>query len=167
MRTERFTKPLDELETDLIVTTLLASERPPRGVTGLIDWRLNGFISRLLQAGTITGATGEVVLLPLRRRLPARRLLLIGLGTPDQLTLTNLRHVAYKVGKSVAGLKALDVAVSCTPARDEQLSGETEASFLDALRQAQMGTDVLVRWLAPSVVSHVWAAQVRPAEAAA
>ena len=68
MNIERFTRSLDELNTDLIVASLFETERPPRGVCGLADWRLNGFISRQILGGSVRGTKDEWVLLPLHRR---------------------------------------------------------------------------------------------------
>jgi hypothetical protein len=55
----RFSTPelrkLDLLGTEIIVSTIAVDERPPHGVTGLLDFRLAGRISRLIQAGFATG----------------------------------------------------------------------------------------------------------------
>ena len=40
---------IDELTYDTLVLAHFADERPLRGVGGLIDWRLNGALSRLLR----------------------------------------------------------------------------------------------------------------------
>jgi len=104
MRKERYSRSLDELETDLLVTTLYHTERPPQGVGGLVDWRLNGFVSRQIMNGRVEGSSEELILIPLHRRLPARRLLLLGLGQPDDFRLATARHLAYRLGKIIEGL---------------------------------------------------------------
>jgi hypothetical protein len=147
MRSEHFSGSLDELETDLVVTTLFRNERPPRGATGLIDWRLNGFLSRLILNGTLTGKDKEITLIPLHRRLPARRVLIVGLGAPEHFTLAQSRHLAYRVGKAIAGMKAIDVALAFPPAYDEKIQGDTERSIFDALVQASLPNDLFLRWL--------------------
>jgi len=80
----RFTTPeltaLDRIGTEVLVCGLAADERPPRGVTGLIDWRLAGRLSHLIQRGFATGALGEVVLVPGKPKLPFDKILLFGLG---------------------------------------------------------------------------------------
>ncbi|MFH1263575.1 MAG: M17 family peptidase N-terminal domain-containing protein [Pseudomonadota bacterium] len=151
MRAEKFTKPLDDLQTDLIVVTLYENERPPRGVHGLIDWRLHGFISRAILSGTVAGVENESVLMPLGRKLPARRLLVLGLGKKETYDLARARHTAYRLGKTVAQLCANDVAVFFPPAIDERIFGETERSVLSSMEQADLPKDLYVRWLDPTV----------------
>jgi cytosol aminopeptidase family protein len=76
---------LDGLETtEALIVSFFTDERPLRGMAGLADWRLAGRLSRLLKAGKLTGARGEVALLPpSRRRLPFDCLVLFGLGESD------------------------------------------------------------------------------------
>ncbi len=76
---------LDGLDrTEALVLSFFTDERPLRGVAALADWRLAGRLSRLLKAGKMTGARGEVTLLPpSRNRLPFERIVLFGLGESD------------------------------------------------------------------------------------
>ncbi len=150
MRTERYTRTLDELETDLIVTTLFQTERPPQGVSGLLDWRLNGFVSRQIINRVVVGKADEQVLIPLHRRLPARRLIVVGLGQPSEFRLADARHSAHKLGRALEGLQAVDVALSYPNAVDEKIPGETERTVLDTLAQCQLQRQLVVRWLAPA-----------------
>ena len=80
----RFTTPelrkLDLLGTEVLVSTLASDERPPHGVTGLLDFRLAGRISRLIHKGFATGRVGEVLLVPGKPKLPFDKLLLFGVG---------------------------------------------------------------------------------------
>ena len=92
-----YTRSLDELETDLLITTIFEGERPPRGITGLIDWRLNGFLSKEIQARDVTGKYEEMVLIPLHRRLPARRLVLVGLGPEKEYTALRAREISFRI----------------------------------------------------------------------
>jgi hypothetical protein len=154
MRAEKYSRSLDELETDLIVVTLYENERPPRGVSGLIDWRLHGFLSRQIIAGRIRGSSEECVLIPLNKKFPARRLLVVGLGDPGRFDLTKARHAAYKIGKTISNLGVHDVAVSFPIARDERSEGETERCAVSAMEQAELSRDVYLRWLDPSIVEH-------------
>jgi len=58
---------------------LWADVRPLRGAAGLLDWRLNGRLSRLLREGRLEGVIGEKLLF-FTTRVPWRRVLTIGLG---------------------------------------------------------------------------------------
>ncbi|MFH1018624.1 MAG: M17 family peptidase N-terminal domain-containing protein [Pseudomonadota bacterium] len=148
MKIERYNRTLDELTVDLIVASLFDTDRPPRGVSGLADWRLNGFISRQILNGSVKGTKDEWVLLPLHRRLPARRLLLVGLGRRQDFSIMQARHVAYKLAKLLKGLDTVDVALSFPSAIDENEPGDTERAVADVLKQAQLREDLLVRWVA-------------------
>lgn len=154
MKAEKFTKPLDDLQTDLIVVTLYENERPPRGVGGLIDWRLHGFLSRAILNGTVQGKQEEFVLIPLQKKLQARRLLVLGLGKEEEYDLARARHSAYRLGKMISQLGTTDVAISFPSASDEKLFGETERSVINAMEQADVPKEVSLRWLDPSVVEH-------------
>lgn len=84
----RFVSPelpkLEALPSEVLALPCYSDERPPRGVLGLLDYRLGGTISDLMQKGTITGSPLEQVILSARPKLPFDRLLVIGLGARDE-----------------------------------------------------------------------------------
>jgi hypothetical protein len=71
---------LDALSSDAVVVGLCSDVRPLAGLLGVIDWRLCGRVSRLVQRGVITGARGEQVLMPTFGRITAPRLFVVGWG---------------------------------------------------------------------------------------
>ncbi len=71
---------LDRLRCDLLVLGCCVEERPLRGIAGLVDWRLNGWLSRLLAGARFSGRFGEQLLFPVGHRVGPRRALLAGLG---------------------------------------------------------------------------------------
>ena len=152
MKSEEYNKALDELETDLLVSTLFETERPPQGISGLVDWRLNGFLSRMMLKGALKGEQEEATLVPLQRRLPARRFLLLGLGTPQEYTIDRARKLAVRISKTIEQLGAIDVAIHLPPARDETTPGETDLAVYHVLRNSKLPKDLLLRWLRPSVI---------------
>jgi hypothetical protein len=77
-------KSLDVLQSEAILAPFFKDERPLTGVLGLIDWRLCGFVSRLILNGVVVGSLGETVLVPLRPRFAADKLFLFGLGEQAQ-----------------------------------------------------------------------------------
>jgi leucyl aminopeptidase len=154
MHVEKFNKYLDDLVTDLIVAPIFEDDRPPQGIAGLIDWRLNGFLSKAILNGAIVGMKGEHVLLPLSQRLPARRLLLIGLGKRGDFSLAEARHVAYKIGKTLKGLNALDAAIGMPPCKDEREPGDTDRTVINVLEEAGLPKELMIRFLAPP--RHDW-----------
>lgn len=71
---------IDRLKCDAIGVPLFGDERPPRGVLGLLDWRLCGLVTRMMLRDKITGVAMETVLIPGSQRLPVDKLVLFGAG---------------------------------------------------------------------------------------
>jgi hypothetical protein len=71
---------LDELRAEALCLPFFEDERPFRGTSGLLDWRLRGQLSKLRIRGRIRGRSGERVLLPGRPLTSFDKLFLIGLG---------------------------------------------------------------------------------------
>jgi len=69
---------LDALDVDALAV-LVGPERPLQGLAGLVDWRLCGALTRALRGGLYGGAPGEALLLPTSGRLPAGRVVALGL----------------------------------------------------------------------------------------
>lgn len=102
-----------------LVGSLFVDERPPHGLLGLVDWRMCGHLSRLCLDGRLTGVEGERVLLPGRPRLPAERIVVLGLGFRASFD-------EQRYGKAVASL--VDVLVGLRPRRAVvELPGRTSA----------------------------------------
>jgi hypothetical protein len=102
---------LDEVGTEVLAFGLFSDERPPHGTAGLVDWRLSGQVSRLMRQTFVTGARGEVVMLPLRPRLPFDKALLFGLGRRDAFSDTVFREVTAHMLKAMEGLCARSAVV--------------------------------------------------------
>lgn len=81
----RFVAPdlrkLDAVRGEALAVGIFADLRPLRGASGLIDWRLGGFLSRQLQAGRVTGADRELTLVPTNGRLSIEKIVIVGLGS--------------------------------------------------------------------------------------
>lgn len=97
---------IDRVVADTAVVTLFEEERPPRGVSGLMDWRLCGRLSGLLVRGQVTGRFREAVLLPSYGRLPATRVCTYGLGKLAEFTPARAREASWFVADSLHKLHA-------------------------------------------------------------
>lgn len=72
---------LSALKTELLCLPLFSDERPLRGALGLVDWRLCGRLSALLESDALTGHFDQALLMPPpEQRLLAERMLVIGAG---------------------------------------------------------------------------------------
>ena len=130
----RFTTPelrkLDLLGTEVIVSTLASDERPPHGVTGLLDFRLAGRISRLIENGFATGRVGEVLLVPGKPKLPFDKLLLFGIGKQTEFNDPVFRAVLDKILRTLEGLRARTAVVELPGRHFDAISPERAADIL-------------------------------------
>lgn len=94
-----------------LVVGLFAGERPPRGEAGWADWRVGGAISRAILAGRIDGAIGSTVLMP-GGKLPAKRLLVVGLGAPTDFKERALGAALDLALAKLGGLGDSDFAIA-------------------------------------------------------
>ena len=88
---------IEQLKSEALCVGMFADERPPRGALGLVDWRLCGWVSRLMQSGRLSGAVGETLMLPPRPRLPFDRLLVFGLGPRDEFDAGRFEDVTERL----------------------------------------------------------------------
>jgi len=97
---------LDALETDLLVLPFFEDERPLRGASGLVDWRLCGALSKLLRPGHLSGRFGErsLVIHSIRSRLD--HVLLLGLGQSDRFDGTVGKEASVRIVDAACSLKS-------------------------------------------------------------
>lgn len=75
-----------------------------------LDSALGGEISRMIKAGSFTGAAGKMKLLYTEGRLPAKHVLLVGLGKRADVTTMTIRTAAAKIAKTADDLKITSAA---------------------------------------------------------
>jgi hypothetical protein len=86
-------KQIDALRCEALALPFFSDERPLRGPLGLVDWRMRGFVSRLLVQGKLRGAALETVLIPGRPKLSMDKLFLFGLGPQAGFDTAQLERV--------------------------------------------------------------------------
>ncbi len=130
--------PVQELWQEGLALGLFSDERPPRGYTGMVDWRLNGMISRSMASGRITGKEGETVLLaPDRRAFPSLKVLIVGLGMVGDLAPNNLYQAGATIVNSFTAAGCNEFAASVPGADREELStADLAESFLSGMLDA-------------------------------
>lgn len=121
----RFVAPelrrLDKLKCEALALAFFEDDRPLVGTAGLVDWRLGGVLSKLLLRGRISGARGEVVLLPPRPRLPLHKLFLFGLGARSRFDAAAQRDAIELVLSTLARARVRTSAIAL-PGRAEHLA---------------------------------------------
>ncbi len=87
---------IEERKDAAIVVNLFEGVRDPGGATGAVNRALGGTISDLLSSGDFRGKFKETWLLRGHSKIPAERVLLVGLGREDKFTLDRIREVSAK-----------------------------------------------------------------------
>jgi hypothetical protein len=103
---------VDVQECDVLVTGFFKDERPLKGSSGWIDWRLNGRVSRLLMEKKLTGDWKEVTLIPTQRRVIPRLTLLLGLGEVKEYNTLRLRELSPHLLEILKKLEVINVCLS-------------------------------------------------------
>lgn len=101
---------IDSLIRDSLVIGYFADEKPPRGLCGFVDWRLNGLISEHMARGTVTGAFMEKVLIAPHKRIPSLKLMLIGLGESSNISYDLLYRAGQSIAETLSGIHCNDAA---------------------------------------------------------
>jgi len=90
---------------EFLVLWCFSDERPLKGLTGLLDWRLDTAVSRLLMSGTISGTWGEKVLMCGFDAALPEGFLLIGLGPMAEFGEKRMRDAGRLMARSIVKLK--------------------------------------------------------------
>ncbi|MDI6725389.1 MAG: M17 family peptidase N-terminal domain-containing protein [Smithellaceae bacterium] len=124
------TIPIDKAQCLNLVLGFFSDERPPQGAGGLIDWRLNGLISRELARGRLSGAFREELILFHPGRLKTEAILFYGLGEAKDITLERLYEAGRGVTSTMIGISRPDFTLTLPGARHGNLD---MASMTEAL----------------------------------
>ncbi|MDX2052762.1 MAG: M17 family peptidase N-terminal domain-containing protein [Polyangiaceae bacterium] len=144
-------RSLDVAGTEVLVAPLSAGERPPGGVTGLLDWRFSGRICRLIREGFATGEVGEVLLLPGKPKLPFDKVVLFGIGSPESFSELIFRATIRRILETLEGLRARSAVV--------ELPGRHFQGILP-----EQAADILLEMVGANPLHDVWTL-LEPADA--
>ena len=100
---------IQESDADAVVVSLF-EDTQPGGATEAVDRALNGAISDLVAAGDFSGKAGQVVVLYPRGAIPARRVILVGLGPQEEFDTDAVRRAAGLAARKAHKLEARRVA---------------------------------------------------------
>lgn len=95
---------IQEQETELIVVNLFEGVSEPGGATGAVDKALGGQITDLIASGDFKGKLNDTALLYTRGHIPAKRVLIVGLGKQEQFDLDKVRQVAATAARKARSL---------------------------------------------------------------
>lgn len=129
---ERIDFPADCLPGDSVVALYYSDQRPLAGPAALLDWRLDGQLTRMLLDGQIKGKAGEHVLMQGNGKLKADWVLFVGGGKWQGLCREThaslVRHMLEVAGK--AGFHDLALClIPCEDMRADDLQAQVEAAL--------------------------------------
>lgn len=96
----------------LIVFVLKADDFLSAGVPREIDQALDGALTSLAADGELTGKRGEMVVVHGFGKIPAKRIVLAGLGAPEKFNLDVLRSTAASAARRARGIGSGELAVA-------------------------------------------------------
>jgi leucyl aminopeptidase len=99
-----------EQKADAIILNLFEGVTEPGGATGVVDRALDGAIRMLIAGGDFTGKLNSTAILYPRGALPAQRVIIVGLGPAEKLTLDRVRTASAAAAQKARGLNAKHVA---------------------------------------------------------
>jgi len=94
---------ITKLEVNALIVNLFEGVGQPSGATAAVDKALDGAITQLIASGEIKGKLGEFTLLHTLGKIPARRVLVAGLGKQPQLTLDRIRGIIAEACRFLQG----------------------------------------------------------------
>jgi hypothetical protein len=121
---------LDEASAEVVVCGIYRDERPLAGLAGLLDWRLAGRLSRLAKQGFLLGEVGELLVVPVRPRLPFDKILVAGLGPRSAFGDATFKSVLERTIEALSGLHVKKAVVELPGRGDDAISPERAAEIL-------------------------------------
>jgi len=95
---------------DVLVVNLFEGVKVPEGGTGVVNKAIENLISSyVIEKEKFKGKLNEIYVLPTYGKIPADKVLIVGLGKVEEFNLNKIREVSAKVIKKVKSLKAKKV----------------------------------------------------------
>lgn len=96
----------------------------------VVDKAMDGAISRMVKSGEATGKQGDFILLHTLGKLMAPKVVIAGLGRPEEMTVEKLRRTAGEVGRFIRRAKAGKAAIEALGAGLGGISNELSGRAL-------------------------------------
>lgn len=122
MKIEFLAKSVTSIETELLVLGLFQGQTKCEGDLGQIDDALDGAISQLIQQGDLEGKTKQSLLIHTLGKIPAKRLLVIGLGELDAFDAHVAREAAAVALREARKMKVAHFASAAFGLEEKKFS---------------------------------------------
>jgi leucyl aminopeptidase len=102
---------ITDIQCDVLIINLFEDVKVPSGGTGAVNAAIDNIISKhVLEEDNFKGKLGDTYIVHPYGKIPAKKVLLIGLGKAEKFNLNVVREVASKaIKKSISHLKAKKV----------------------------------------------------------
>jgi len=127
-----------QAKADAIIVNFFEEITHPEGDLAFVDKALDGAISKLISEGEIKGKLREITVVHSLGKLPAARVVIVGLGKQSELTLDKVRGV---VAETCRFLRQKDIDSIATIAQGAGVVGISVESAAQAVTEgALLGT---------------------------
>ena len=105
MRIDVVAGAIQRVSSEAIVVNLFRAVRSPGGATGAVDQALDGAIAGIIEAGDFQGKEGETAVLYTHGAIPAKRVIIVGLGEQSKFNLEVVRRASAAVARKAQSLR--------------------------------------------------------------
>lgn len=103
---------VDKIPVELLVLMHYEGDVPLKDMLGMIDWRVNGRLSRTIASKKYKGKARELLLMPSENRFKANEVILLGLGEKAQFSEDHISQVIDYFLQTVEKKKTRQVCFS-------------------------------------------------------
>ena len=124
--------PADRIPGEVLVVPLFEDHRPLGGPVAVVDWRLDGALTRMILGGELSGRQGEGLALPANAKFAAPWVMITGCGRWRTLDDRGYPALVARLLKLAvrAGIRELAL---CLPPGDDDAPAAVERIVRDAL----------------------------------
>ncbi len=101
---------IQDAQADALIVNLFEGVEVPAGATGAVDQALGGAIGDLIRMGDFKGKLNQVAVLYTQGRLPAPRVIVVGLGAVADFHADRVRQAAASAARRARDLGATSIA---------------------------------------------------------
>ncbi len=118
---------IEATQADVIIVNLFEGVEVPAGATGAVDKALNGAITDVIRSGDYRGKLNELSVLYPRGALPAKRVIVVGLGKVADFNLDRVRQAAAWSARKARDLGCKSIATVAHGAGTGQIEATAAA----------------------------------------
>ena len=126
---------IEKTAAEAIILTIFQEEKKLPAAVEVIDARSGGLISEVINSGDITGKLSQISVIYTKGKIPAKRILLVGLGKRNEIDLEKIREAFARAMQSLRNLNVKEAATaidfSIMPdAKDKLIQAIAEGALL-------------------------------------